>query len=85
VADPTTGEQNPSREVYPLPDLMRFACWAFAGFILFAIFSGRCLYGDGAHEFIRVLEAGTFVEFMKVRSFAFDCYELFLVIAIKRG
>jgi len=64
---------------------MRSACWAFAGFILFAVFSGRCLYGDGAHEFIRVLEAGTFVELMKVRGLAFDCFELFLVIAIRLG
>src|SRR6266568_4767297 len=69
----------------PLPDLTRLACWTFAIFIVLAIFTSRCLYADGAHEFIRVLQAGTFVELVWVRGFAFDLFESFLVIAIKLG
>ncbi len=68
-----------------LPGLMRFACWAFGLSLLLAIVSARCLYADGSHEFVRVLEAGTFVELMRVRAFAFDLFELPLVIALKLG
>ncbi len=68
-----------------LVGLMPFACWTFGVSIVLAIVSARCLYADGAHEFIRVLEAGTFVELMRVRSFAFDLFQLPLVIALKLG
>ena len=69
----------------PLPDLTRPALWVFGTFILAAVMSGRCLYGDGSHEFVRVLEAGTFVPLLGLRNYASNCYEFFLVVAIKLG
>ena len=57
----------------PLPDLTRPALWVFGTFILAAVMSGRCLYGDGSYEFVRVLEAGTFVPLLGCR------------VAFKRG
>ena len=67
------------------PGLMCAACIIFALWIGAAIFSSRCLYADGAHEFIRVLEAQNFVAFMWSRHFAFYIYEFPLVLAIKLG
>ena len=40
------------------------ACAIFGAWIAFAIFSSRCLYADGSHEFIRVLEAHDFISLM---------------------
>lgn len=64
---------------------MRLACCVFAASVLFEIFSSRCLYADGAHEFIRVLEARNFVALMWSRHFAFYIFEFPLVLAIKMG
>jgi hypothetical protein len=50
-----------------------------------AILSSRCLYADGAHEFVRVLQAQGFVALMWSRHFAFYIYEFPLVFAIKMG
>jgi hypothetical protein len=66
-------------------NLMPVACVIFAVWIAAAIFSSRCLYADGAHEFIRVLEAQDFVALMWSRHFAFYIYEFPLVLAIKLG
>ena len=60
-------------------------CCVFALSVLFEILSSRCLYADGAHEFIRVLEARNFVVLMWSRHFAFYIYEFPLVGAIKLG
>ncbi len=57
----------------------------FAAWIIAAILSSRCLYADGAHEFVRVLQARGFVSFMWSRHFAFYIYEFPLVLAIKMG
>lgn len=57
----------------------------FGCFILAAIFCGRCLFADGAHQFIRTLEARDFVSFMHSRHFAFYVYEWPLVLAIRAG
>src|SRR3954470_9210346 len=65
--------------------ITRLACWTFGLSVFLAIFTARCLYGDGAHEFVRVLEKGTFVELIWVRGFAWDIIQLFLVLAIKFG
>jgi hypothetical protein len=64
---------------------MRAACLVFAVWTGAAILSGRCLYADGAHEFVRVLEAQDFVSLMWSRHFAFYLYEFPLVLAIKLG
>jgi hypothetical protein len=64
---------------------MRLACWTFAVSVIFEIISSRCLYADGAHEFIRVLEAQGFVALMWSRHFAFYIFEFPLVLAIKMG
>ena len=68
-----------------LKHLMPVACFIFAAWIAAAIFSSRCLYGDGAHEFVRVLQAQGFVALMWSRHFAFYIYEFPLVLAIKLG
>lgn len=65
--------------------LMPVACTVFCLWIAAALFSSRCLYADGAHEFIRTLEAQNFVTFMWSRHFAFYIYEFPLVLAIKLG
>jgi len=67
------------------PGLMGAACIIFALWTGAAIFSSRCLYADGAHEFIRVLQAQNFVAFMWSRHFAFYIFEFPLVLAIKLG
>ena len=64
---------------------MRLACWTFAVSVIFEIISSRCLYADGAHEFIRVLEAQGFVALMWSRHFSFYIFEFPLVLAIKMG
>src|SRR5450755_1026645 len=66
-------------------NLMPAACVIFAAWIAAAIFSSRCLYADGAHEFVRVLQSQNFVAFMWSRHFAFYIYEFPLVLAIKLG
>ena len=64
---------------------MPAACFIFAAWIAAAICSSRCLYADGAHEFVRVLQARDFVALMWSRHFAFYIYEFPLVLAIKLG
>ena len=64
---------------------MPVACVIFAVWIVAAILSSRCLYADGAHEFVRVLQARNFVALMWSRHFAFYIYEFPLVLAIKLG
>lgn len=66
-------------------NLMPVACVIFAVWIVAAILSSRCLYADGAHEFVRVLQARNFVALMWSRHFAFYIYEFPLVLAIKLG
>jgi len=66
-------------------NLMPAACAVFALWIVAAILSSRCLYADGAHEFLRVLQAQDFVALMWSRHFAFYIYEFPLVLAIKLG
>lgn len=68
-----------------LTHLMPAACFIFAAWIAAAICSSRCLYADGAHEFVRVLQARDFVALMWSRHFAFYIYEFPLVLAIKLG
>jgi len=57
----------------------------FSIWILAAIWSNLCLYADGAHEFVRVLETQNFVSFMWSRHFAFFIFQFPLVLAIKLG
>lgn len=64
---------------------MRLACLAFGVSVVMEILSSRCLYGDGAHEFIRTLEAQGFMSLMWSRHFAFYTFEFPLVLAIKLG
>lgn len=64
---------------------MRLACWVFAVSILLEILSARCLYADGAYEFIHVLKDQTFVAMMWSRHFACYIFEIPLVLAIKFG
>jgi hypothetical protein len=75
------GTMGLSRWQNPMPA----ACVIFAVSIAAAIFSSRCLYADGAHEFVRVLQAQDFVVLMWSRHFAFYIYEFPLVLAIKLG
>jgi len=64
---------------------MGIAYFSFAVSVLLAILSCRCLYADGAHEFIKVLQAQNFVSLMWSRHFAFYLFEFPLVLAIKAG
>jgi hypothetical protein len=64
---------------------MPVACTVFALWVVAAIWSSRCLYADGAHEFVKVLQARDFVALMWSRHFAFYIYEFPLVLAIKLG
>ena len=57
----------------------------FSIWILAAISSSQCLYADGAHEFVRVLERRDFVVFMWSRHFAFYIFQFPLMLAIKLG
>src|SRR5215469_1413837 len=68
-----------------LSTLMLVALGIFAISVAFEILSSRCLYADGAHEFIKTLQAQNFVAFMWSRHFAFYIYEFPLVLAIKAG
>lgn len=67
------------------PNLMTVAVVIFATWVAVAIFWDRSLYADGAHEFVRVLQAQDFVVLMWSRHFAFYIYEFPLVLAIKCG
>jgi hypothetical protein len=71
--------ESPNRNWMPL------AAGVFSVWILAAIFTSLCLYADGAHEFVRVLEAQDFAVFMWSRHFAFWIYQFPLVLAIKLG
>ncbi|HTR41702.1 MAG TPA: hypothetical protein VMH87_08815, partial [Pseudomonadales bacterium] len=68
-----------------LSGLMLLALGLFAVSVVFEILSSRCLYADGAHEFIKTLQAQSFASFMWSRHFAFYIYEFPLVVAIKLG
>jgi hypothetical protein len=65
--------------------LLAVGCCVFALSVILEILSSRCLYADGASEFLRVLEAQNFVVLMWSRHFAFDIYSFPLVVAIKLG
>jgi len=65
--------------------LMRAACIIFAVWTGVAILSSRCLYADGAYEFVSVLQTRFFFATMWSRHFAFYIYEFPLVLAIKLG
>jgi len=80
-------ENQNKREIFDVTrqNLMPLACAIFGVWIVLAIFSSRCLYADGAHEFIRVLQSQNFVTLMWSRHFAFYIYEFPLVIGIKLG
>ncbi|HEX3625664.1 MAG TPA: hypothetical protein VH280_09580 [Verrucomicrobiae bacterium] len=65
--------------------MMALGCWVFGISILFAILSSRCLYADGAYEFIRVLQSQNFVVLLWSRHFVFYIFEAPLVLAIKLG
>ena len=64
---------------------MAIACFIFGILTALEILCSRCLYADGAHEFIRVLEAQNFVSLMWSRHFSFYVFEFPLVLAIKMG
>jgi len=69
-------------------DAVNWMPWAavlFGLWTLAAILSSRCLYADGAHEFVRVLESQDFAVFMWSRHFAFYVFQFPLVLAIKLG
>lgn len=78
-----TGADNPvsTRRL----NLMGPACGCFAVWTVAAILSDRCLYADGAHEFVKILQTQGFFSTMWSRHFAFFIYELPLVLAIKLG
>jgi hypothetical protein len=81
MTEPVAGKTTRVRR----PNLMRAACIGFAVWTGAAILSSRCLYADGAHEFVKVLQARDFVTLMWSRHFAFYIYEFPLVLAIKLG
>ena len=64
---------------------MAIACFVFAVWTGLAVFSYRCLYADGCHVFIKVLQAQWFVFDMWSRHFAVAIFEFPLVVAIKMG
>lgn len=64
---------------------MPLAIGVFSAWVLAAIFTSLCVYADGAHEFVRVLETQSFVSFMWSRHFAFCIFQFPLVLAIKLG
>jgi hypothetical protein len=65
--------------------LMAAAVILFGAWTAMAILTGRCLYADGAHEFVRVLQAQGFFNTMWSRHFGFYIYEFPLVLSIKLG
>ena len=64
---------------------MPLAVAAYSIWVLVALFSNFSLYADGAHEFLRVLEAQNFVPFWWSRHFSFYIYQFPLVLALKLG
>jgi len=64
---------------------MPAACVIFALWVVAAILSNRCLYSDGAYNYLKVLQAQGFVPLMRSRHCAFYIYEIPLVLAIKLG
>ncbi len=68
-----------------LSGLMLLALGIFAFSVVLEILSSRCLYADGAYEFIRTLQAQNFAALVWTRQFASDIYEFPLVMAIKAG
>ncbi|MGA3283632.1 MAG: hypothetical protein ABSD57_04140 [Verrucomicrobiota bacterium] len=77
----TTGKIQPAFSQL----LMPMACLVFMTWNILAVISYRCLYADGCHEFIKVLQAQDFVSLMWSRHFAFHIFEFPLVLAIKLG
>jgi hypothetical protein len=65
--------------------MMALGCCVFALSVLFEILCSRCLYADGAYEFIRVLQEQNFVALLWSRHFACYILEFPLVLAIKLG
>ena len=74
-----------NRASTPAWNLLPLAAGVFLIWILAAIFTSLCLYADGAHEFVRVLETQNFVSLMWSRHFAFYIFQFPLVLAIKLG
>lgn len=64
---------------------MGLSCCVFALSVLVELLSSRCLYADGAYEFLRVVQAQNFAVLMWSRHFAYYAYSLPLVLAIKLG
>src|ERR1700722_9133098 len=64
---------------------MGLACCVFALSVLLEILWSRCVYADGAYEFVRVLQAQNFVALLWSRHFACYIFECPLVVAIKLG
>ena len=65
--------------------MMAVGCWVFALSLVFEILSSRCLYADGAYEFIHVLQDQNFVALLWSRHFACYIVEFPLVLVIKLG
>jgi len=65
--------------------LMRIAVAFFVFWALFAILSYRCLYADGSHDFVRVLQDRNFIPLMWSRQFSVHLFQLPMVLAIKLG
>lgn len=64
---------------------MRLGLWIFTISVVFEILSSRSFYGDGAFEFIRVMQAQGFSASMWSRHFSFYIFEFPMVLAIKLG
>lgn len=64
---------------------MPLAIGVYALWVLLALGTDFSLYADGAHEFLRVLEAQTFVPLWWSRHFTYYTYQFPLVVAIKLG
>jgi len=81
MGEPTSAKPSGLAAVKWMP----WAAVIFGLWTVSAILSSRCLYADGSHEFVRVLEAQDFVALMWSRHFAFYVYQFPLVLAIKLG
>ena len=69
----------------PPRNWMLLAVVFFAAWIIVALAANFCLYADGAHEFLRVLEAQNFVPLWWSRHFSYYIYQFPLLVAIKLG
>ena len=67
------------------PSLMPAAILVFLLSLIFAVFTARSLYQDGAYYFIRVLTDFGFTEIIPYRSYAGYLFDFPTVIALKLG